>query len=255
MGSVQADGTGNVLYRNNLTGGGVAVFAPTVNIPTGGPSSEHYVSSSLGLGGFPSRDVYVAAANGIIHIDHAGLAGNQFITSRQYCRQQSRERSSRHSARSHRNIRRRYARHDDSGQVYRVTSVGAATLLASTGEDTEGLDVAPLTVFGPFAGQLFVTWEGSGRIRAITPGGVVTVINPNNLIAGAEELSFVPLNLGVSGNSVEGFYGADYMPNVVKAGASEFTGLLDDIIVTGEFDHLVTGLHWTWLRYHPYPAR
>jgi hypothetical protein len=44
-----------------------------------------------------------------------------------------------------------------------------ATLLASTGEDTEGLDIAPLTVFGLFVGQLFVASEGSGLIRAISP--------------------------------------------------------------------------------------
>ncbi len=61
------------------------------------------------------------------------------------------------------------------GQIYRVTSSGAATLLASTGEDTEGLDIAPLGVFGPNAGQLFVASEGSGLIRAISPAGVITV--------------------------------------------------------------------------------
>jgi hypothetical protein len=31
VGSAQADGTGNALYRTKLTGGGVAVFAPTVD--------------------------------------------------------------------------------------------------------------------------------------------------------------------------------------------------------------------------------
>ena len=75
VGSVQADGTGNVLYSTDLNGGNVQVFAPTVNIPGGSPSSEHFVASSLGLGGFPSRDIYVAAANDIIHIDNAGNKG------------------------------------------------------------------------------------------------------------------------------------------------------------------------------------
>ncbi|TMG86513.1 MAG: hypothetical protein E6H74_03035 [Betaproteobacteria bacterium] len=246
VGTVQADGTGNVLYRTNLTGGSVAVFAPTVNIPVGSPSSEHYVSSSLGLGGFPMRDVYVAAADGIIHIDHAGAAGNQFITSVNGI-------AGSNLASAVRGIMfdsvgtfgNQMLVTTNGGQVYRVTSTGAATLLASTGEDTEGLDIAPLTVFGPFAGQLFVASEGSGLIRAITPGGTITVLNPGQPIAGAEELNFVPLNLGASGNPVEGFYGADYTPNVVRADASQFTGLLGDIIVTGEFSHLVTGVHWT----------
>jgi hypothetical protein len=130
------------------------------------------------------------------------------------------------------------------GQIYRVDSTGAATLLASVGEDTEGLDIAPLGAFGPYSGQLIVASEGSGRIRAITTGGGVTIINPNNLIAGAEELTFVPLNLGASGNPVEGFYGADYTPDVVKGAASEFSSMLGDIIVTGEFTHIVWNVHW-----------
>jgi hypothetical protein len=94
---------------------------------------------------------------------------------------------------------------------------------------------AGMSTFGPFAGQLFVASEGPGLIRAISPLGLVTKINPNQLIAGAEELSFVPLNLGVSGNPVEGFYGADYTPNVVRADPSQFAGMLGDIMVTGEF--------------------
>jgi|HubBroStandDraft_6_1064221.scaffolds.fasta_scaffold2399572_1 hypothetical protein len=37
---------------------------------------------------------------------------------------------------------------------------------------------------------------------------------------------------------------ADYTPEVVKPGASQFTGMLGDIIVP-EFNHLMTGIHWT----------
>jgi hypothetical protein len=132
-----------------------------------------------------------------------------------------------------------------SGQIYRIDSTGAATLLASVGEDTEGLDIAPLGAFGPYSGQLIVASEGSGLLRAINPTtGTVTVINPNSPIAGAEELTFVPLNLGASGNPVEGFYGADYQPDVVKGDASEFASMKGDIIVTGEFTHLVWNVHW-----------
>src|SRR6266567_258599 len=145
VGTVQADGTGNVLYRTNLTGGSVTVFAPTVNIPAGSPSSEHYVSSSLGLGGFPMRDVYVAAANGIIHIDHAGAAGNPFITSVNGI-------AGSNLASAVRGILfdsvgtfgNQMLVTTNGGQVYRVTSTGAATPLASTGEAPEGLDIAPL---------------------------------------------------------------------------------------------------------------
>ncbi len=80
VGSVQADGT-KVLYSTNLSGGNVQLFAPTVSIPSSGAiSSEHFVASSLGLGGFPSRDVYVAGGNGIVHITNSGTSSNMFVS-------------------------------------------------------------------------------------------------------------------------------------------------------------------------------
>jgi len=248
VGSVQADGTGTVLYRTDTNGDSVSIFAPTVNIPGGSPSSEHFVASSLGLGGFPNRDVYVAAGNGIIHIDHAGASGSQLITSvdgAPVTTLASAVRGILFDAIG--TFGNDMLVTTSGGQIYRVDSSGAATLLASVGQDTEGLDVAPFGTFGPFAGQLIVASEGSGLIRAITPGGVVTVINPNSPIAGAEELTFVPLNLGASGNPVEGFYGADYTPDVVKGNADQFTSMLGDIIVTGEFSHIVWNVHWDGL--------
>ena len=246
VGSVQADGTGNVLYRTDVNGGSVSIFAPTVLIPGGSPSSEHFVASSLGLGGFPNRDVYVAAGNGIIHIDHAGTSGSATITSVDSVPGST-------LASPVRGILfdaigtfgNDMLVTTIGGQIYRVDSTGAAKLLASVGEDTEGLDIAPLGTFGPYAGQLIVASEGSGLLRAITTGGGVTIINPNSPIAGAEELTFVPLNLGLSGNPVEGFYGSNYTPNVVKGNASEFAGMQGDIIVTGEFTHIVWNVHWT----------
>ena len=126
------------------------------------------------------------------------------------------------------------------GQVYRVDNAGVPTLLASTGEDTEGLDIAPAG-FGGVGGQLVVASEGSGMLRAISTGGLIT---PLVSVPSAEELTFVPLNLGASGNPVEGFYGANYTPNVVKGDASQFTGFLGDAIVTGETTHLVSSVHW-----------
>ena len=88
------------------------------------------------------------------------------------------------------------------GQVYRITSTGVATLLAAIGLDTEGLDIAPLGVgFGSFDGQLIVASEGAGQLRAISPAGIVTLL-PVFIPNGPEELTFVPLNLGASGNPV-----------------------------------------------------
>jgi hypothetical protein len=233
VGSVQQDGTG-ALYSTNLTGGNVQLFAPSVSL-VASPSAEHFVSSSLGLGGFPSRDVYVAADNQVVHITNDGTASNTFVSGL--------------------NGAVRGITFDsvgtfgndmlittNAGSVYRVNSAGAVTLLASVGEDTEGLDVAPLgNGFSTFDGRLIVASEGSGTLRAISNTGVVT---PFANVASAEELSFVPLNLGSSGNPVEGFYGANYTPNVIKADASQFGGLQGDIIVTGEVTHQVSRVHW-----------
>jgi hypothetical protein len=233
VGSVQRDGTG-ALYSTDLNGGNVQIFAPTVSLAAN-PSSEHYVSASLGLGGFPSRDIYVANANGVMHITNNGASGNVFVSG---------------LAGNVRGItfdavgtfNNNMLITTDTGNVYRVNSAGTPTLLASVGEDTEGLDVAPLgNNFSSFDGRLIVASEGSGTLRAISSAGVVT---PFANVPSGEELSFVPLNLGASGNPVEGFYGADYTPNVIKAGVTEFTGMQGDVIVTGETTHQVTRVHW-----------
>ncbi len=129
-----------------------------------------------------------------------------------------------------------------AGNIYTVSNAGVATLLASVGEDAEGLSFAPQT-FGTYAaGTLFVASEGSGSLRAITPGGVITTAVTG--IASAEMVSFVPLNLGSSGDPVEGFYAAAYPNNIQKAGASEFLPYLGDAIITGENTHLVSRVHW-----------
>ena len=231
VGTVQKDGTG-AMYSTDLTGGSVALFAPTVSLAPN-PSSEHFVSSSLGLGGFPNRDIYVANANGIMHITNDGSSSDLFLTG---------------LGGAVRGILfdsvgtfgNDMLITTNSGQVYRVNSAGSASLLASVGEDTEGLDIAPAG-FGPYGGQLIVASEGSGAIRAINTLGSISFVAA---VSSAEELTFVPLNLGASGNPVEGFYGANYTPNVLKGDVSEFTSFLGDAIVTGETTHLVSNVHW-----------
>lgn len=233
VGSVQQDGTG-ALYSTDLNGGNVQVFAPTVSL-AGNPASEHYVASSLGLGGFANRDIYVASGNGVMQIANDGSTSSNFVSGLSG-----------------------YVRgilfdpvgsfgHDmlittNTGNVYRVNSGGSASLLASIGADTEGLDIAPAG-FGSFGGQLVVASEGTGQINAIDTAGNITNLGLT-IGGGPEELAFVPLNLGSSGNPVEGFYGSNYTQNVLKADASEFTGYLGDAIVTSESSHQVWRIHW-----------
>jgi hypothetical protein len=147
VGSVQADGTGNVLYQTDLNGGNAKLFAPTINIGGGSPASEHFVSSSLGLGGFPNHDIYVAVANTVLDINHAGTSASTFVT----LPANDLVRGILFDAVGTFNNDMLIT--TNTGDIFRVNSAGKATKLASTGEDTEGLDVAPLGAgFGSFDG-------------------------------------------------------------------------------------------------------
>jgi len=242
VGSIQRDGT-NVLFQTDLSGGSVTTFASTVSL-AGTASSEHYVASSLGLGGFPSRDIYVASGGGVMHISNDGTSSNLFVTG---------------LSGTVRGILfdpvgtfgNNMIVTTTSGNIYIVNSAGllvdgAGTVTGaaffSTGEDTEGLDVAQT---GPNAGQLIVASEGSGKIRAITTAGISAVIAT---VASAEELSVVPLGINTL-SPVEGFYGANYAVDIQKAPASDFVGLAGDIIITGEGTGVITDLHWNGSTY------
>ena len=241
VGSVYFGSNNNQLYSTNLNGTGVSLFGA----PITGFGGEIYVTASLGLGGFgPNRDIYAGSQQGgavwrisndgssqaqfagagivggvrSLAFDPYGLYGNQLIVA------------------------------TTAGNVYTVSNTGVATLLASVGEDAEGLSFAPQT-FGTFAkGTLFVASEGSGSLRAIGPGGTMTpVIGTGSSVAGipgAEMVSFVPLNLGSSGNPVEGFYAAAYPVNIQKADASQFSTFLGDAIITSETGHGVFDVHY-----------
>jgi hypothetical protein len=221
VGSVYFGVNNSQLYSTDLTGGNVQKFSS----PIPGASGEIVLGVSLGQGGFPSRDIYAGSEAGgsIYHITNAGAAptlfasglsggvrgimfdpvgsfgGDMLVTT-------------------------------TSGNIYRVDSAGVATSIANVHEDTEGMDIST-SAWGPFAGQLLVGSEGSGTIRLISPGGVVT---PIGNVPIAETVSFVPLNLGASGNPLEGFYVANFAQDIQVAGAGQFAGLLGDAIITSE---------------------
>ncbi len=233
VGSVYFGANNNQLYSTDLNGGNLQLFGS----PITGFSGEVYVSASLGIGGYGPRDVFAGAESGgnvyrIAHdgssttpfasgllggvrsiaFDPYGLYGNQMIVATQL------------------------------GNIYTVSNGGVATLLASVGEDAEGLSFAPQT-FGTYAaGTLFVASESSGVLRAIAPTGSVSTAVTG--LPGAEMVSFVPTNLGSSGSPVEGFYAAAYPTNIQKADASEFSMFLGDAVITSETGHQVWQVHY-----------
>ena len=223
VGSVYFGANNNQLYSTDLTGGNVQQFGSP--IPTA--NGEVVLAASLGQGGFPTGDIYTGSeANGnIYHIGNAGGAATLFASGLTG------------------GVRGILFDPDstfggdmlvttNTGHIYRVNSAGTPTLLASLGEDTEGMDIAT-SAWGPFAGYLLVDSEGSGTLRLISPTGVVT---PVATVSGAEfeTVSFVPLNLGLSGNPLEGFYVANYAVNIQFADASQFAGLQGDAVITSE---------------------
>lgn len=225
VGSVYFGTDNNQLYSTNLSGGGVAQYGQ----PIPGFTSEVVVAAGLGLGGFAKGAVYAGNGGGnqIYYVPSVGapvLFG-----------------STGHSE----NIRQIFFDPGNTfggnmivttsdGNVYEFNSSGVPTLLASLGVDTEGIDIAS-SDFGPYAGDLLVSSEATGDIYAIPPGGGSFTALPGVNIPLAETVSTVPLDLGLSGNPIEGFYVANYPVNVQFAGASQFAGMQGDAVVTSEF--------------------
>lgn len=228
----------NQLYQTDLNGGNIQAFGAPIPFYAG--TGEIYVSSSLGLGGFgspASRDVFAGSqfegniyrfsnngstqslftsglAGGVrgIAFDPFGNYGNNMLVTTSF------------------------------GNVYTVNSTGTATWLANVGGDAEGLDFAPQQFGNISAGTLVVVSEGTGRLNAITSSGAKTDLGLQFTVP--EMLSFVPTNLGISGNPLEGFYAANYAVNVIKAGASEFSSFLGDAVITEETTHRMYQISW-----------
>jgi len=263
VGTILGDGI-KKLYSTDLTGGSVTSFgtyiggAPVVLNPT--HFGEHFVSSSLGLGGFPNRDIYVASGNNIQHITNAGIADNGLFLTNGL---QGDVRGITFDAVG--TFNNQMIITTDQGYVYKVNSAGVPTQIAYTGEDTEGLDIAPIAstpIWGSLAGSLFVASEGSGMIRAIDPitSAITLVAQTPFGIPSAEQLNFVPMDLGASGNPLEGLYSASYdgnsnNSNVVFAPASQFAGLQGHIILTGELSRDIYDLSGinTWATVGTFP--
>jgi hypothetical protein len=233
VGSVYYGTNNNQLYTSNLTGGSLATFGA----PIPGFSGEIYVSSSLGIGGYGPRDIFAGseAAGTVVRIAHDGSSQGNFVTGLQ-----GGVRSLAFDPYGLYGNQMIVA--TNQGKIYQVSNTGTATLLANVGEDAEGLSFTPQNFGGYAKGTLFVASEGSGVLRAITPGGTVTTAVTG--LPGAEMVSFVPLNLGSSGNPVEGFYAASYPQNVIKAPASDFTPYIGDAVVTSETSGSVYRVHW-----------
>ncbi len=223
VGSVYFGNNNSQLFSTDLNGGNVQKYGT----PIPGATGEVVLGVSLGQGGFSTygvfagsqsnTQIYSVPASGTptlfttlptggdirqIAFDTGGLFGNDMIVT------------------------------TGSGDIYKVDSAGHATKIASVGEDTEGVDVVT-SAWGKYAGWLAVSSEGSGKLRLIGPNG--QIVDTGISLGLMESVNFVPLNLGASGNPLEGLYVANYPENIQKADASAFAGHQGDAIVSQEF--------------------
>jgi hypothetical protein len=236
VGSVYFGANNLQLYSTDLTGGTVQFFGNP--LPTGG--GEVVVAGSLGQGGFAAGTVYAGTGSNIYKYGDVGGAPVLFTSGLTG------------------NVRGMLFDpgstfggdllvSTDAGSIYRIDSSGTAHFVASTGQDTEGMDIIPANAagWGAFAGDLVTASEGSGLMRLIDPSGSITIASGVN-ISSFESVNFVPLDLGLSGNPLEGYYAANYPVDIQKAGASQFTGLQGDLIATSEFgsNSTLTDIHY-----------
>jgi hypothetical protein len=166
--------SGGQLYSGALNGGNVATFGPAGVLNAG--QFEHYLTSSLGIPGFPNGDIYVADVHGtqnsIVHITNNGNAYNTFVTLP----------TGSGTIRgmlfdSIGTFRNTMLVSTSLGNIYEVNSGGVVVNssgnpsvlpLVSFAEDAEGMAVLPKNAsFLP--GSLIVTSENSGLLRAVAP--------------------------------------------------------------------------------------
>ena len=192
-------------------------FAPALKIAGGTPETifEHPIASSLGLGGFPCRDIYVGAGNKVLHITRNGGKSDTFFSGLDGV-----ARMLLFDAIG--TFEHNLIVATQTGSVYAINGQGESRLLATTGEDIKGMDIVPLaTGFGPYDSQLVVLSPLSGLIRSISASGTVTVLNETHRLLGGEALFIVPPDLGKAPGELEGLYQI-YLPlDILRAGVDE----------------------------------
>jgi hypothetical protein len=229
----------NQLYQTDLNGNNAQKFGAPLPISSGS-AGEIYVSSSLGLGGFASRDIFAGSQNATTVWSYSNGAGTSTSATAFATGLLGGVRSI--SFDPYGNYGGDMIVATFSGGIYRVNNLGSVTPLANLGVDTEGLDFAPQAFGSVAAGSLVVLSEGDGRVRTISPTGVVSDLGLT--FNTPEMLSFVPLDFTLTLDPLAGFYAARYPTEVVKVSASDFAAFAGQAIVTEELTHDIYAVSW-----------
>jgi hypothetical protein len=227
VGSLYFGGNNLQLFSTDLSGGNVQKFGTPMSNGFGG---EVVLAASLGLGGFPTGDIYAGAGTQIFHYANSGGSPTLFATVPDGATVRQIFFDPGNSFGGNMLVA------TTSGHIYKITSGGLIGLVASIGADTEGLDIAT-SAWGAFAGDLLTASEGTQLLHIVSPAGVVTTVKDslgNDIhVPEAETISFVPLDLDPT-NSLQGFYVANFDRNIQFAGASQFINHLGDAVITSE---------------------
>jgi hypothetical protein len=120
------------------------------------------------------------------------------------------------------------------GEVWRVTAAGVPTMLNDVNVHLEGLSTVPNNAaqYGPLAGKIIAGAEGAGLLYAFDATGAFTTFNVGVAI---EDIDLIVPN--------ENFFGVNFgTGRILGAGASQWTSMVGDILLTSEFGGGASGL-------------
>ena len=126
---------------------------------------------------------------------------------------------------------------EPTGNVWRITSAGAATKLASLGTHLEGLTTVPddSIKYGPWAGKILTGAEQQRRIYAIDVRGNVTFFE---LGIEPEDFDLIPAN--------ENFFGIDFSAGILwTAPPAEFADKVGDLLIAQEYPGNLYHVRWS----------
>jgi RHS repeat-associated protein len=128
-----------------------------------------------------------------------------------------------------------------TGNIWRVSSAGAASRLANVGVPPEGLVTVPADPlrYGPWAGKIVTGSEDAARIFAIDPQGNVSFFD---LGIAPEHIKLVTPN--------ENFFGVDFGSQTLWGiPAPELSSMTGDLLIGEEFPGNLWQVHWNGSRF------
>jgi RHS repeat-associated protein/uncharacterized repeat protein (TIGR01451 family) len=123
-----------------------------------------------------------------------------------------------------------------TGNIWRVSSAGAASRLANVGVPPEGLITVPADPlrYGPWAGKIVTGSEDAARIFAIDTAGLVTFF----------DLGIAPEHIKLATPN-ENYFGVDFSSQTLWGiPAPELSSMTGDLLIGEEFPGNLWQVHW-----------